>query len=252
MLVLLTLLAGCAGPAAFVPAPENHFYAQTYAQRPYQVYLPADWSPERRWPVVVYLHGGGEIGRDGVKQTQVGLGPVLHESGGTFPYVVVLPQSAGAFWAMPQAEKEVLAVLDEVVARYAGDPEKVVLTGNSMGGYGTWLIAARNPGRFAAIVPICGGILPPKLVPVPEDAPFLHEPDPYLAVARALREVPVWVFHGARDPVVPVQLSRRLVEALQEVGAEVRYSELAGVGHEAEAVAYRDPELVAWLAEKLR
>lgn len=241
----------CAAPARFVPSPETHFQPETWHGQPYQVYLPADWSADQSWPVVVYLHGGGERGTDGIKETQVGLGPVVAESQGRFPYIVAFPQSAGVFWAVPEGEAQVLSVLDDVVTRYHGDPTRVVLTGNSMGGYGTWLIGARNPGRFAALIPICGGILPPRGFPVPKDAPFLHEPDPYAAVARAIGETPVWVFHGAKDPLVPPAYSRQLVAALQAEGGNVRYSELPGVGHEAEVPAYHDPELWTWLATQL-
>jgi predicted peptidase len=222
----------------------------------HEVYLPADWTPDRKWPVIVYLHGGGERGEDGVKPTQTGLGPVVWKSGGTFPFVVIFPQAEpGHYWAFPDMEARVMASVDDAIARYAGDPDRVYLTGNSMGGYGTWLIAAHHPGKFAALVPICGGVRPPWIVrataKLPKDS-VLYAPDPYAEVASKIGKTPVWAFHGGSDWMVSPKESRRMVAAMKKQGGDVRYTEYKGVGHDSWDRAYADKALYDWMLAQHR
>ncbi|MBI2821572.1 MAG: prolyl oligopeptidase family serine peptidase [Acidobacteria bacterium] len=216
----------------------------------YQVYLPAGFTPERRWPVVLFLHGAGERGSDGMRQTEVGLGRAIRMNRDRFPAVGVFPQAPkdGA-WVGDTARMALLA-LDRAVAEFNGDPQRLYLTGISLGGYGTWQIASENPERFAAIVPICGGVVAPPGMPalreiqIPET---LDAADPYLAVASRVKTLPAWVFHGAADPRVPVSESRRMVEALRRLGADVRYTEYEGVGHNSWDRAYAEADLWTWL-----
>lgn len=244
--------AGCGTTMRFVPDRAHGFVAARHAGRPFHVYLPSAWSPASRWPVIVYLHGGGERGDDGVAPTQVGLGPVVADSGGRFPAIVVFPQCPkGAYWASEEMERVVLDVVDEVVRDYAGDLARVYLTGNSLGGYGTWIIGARNPTRFAALVPLCGGIVPPFGAKAPKGS-IADAPDPYAAAAQAIGALPVWAFHGADDWLVSPTVSRRMVAALRAHGNAARYTELPGVGHAAEETAYRRQELFDWLLAQHR
>ncbi|MFM7076434.1 MAG: dienelactone hydrolase family protein [Planctomycetaceae bacterium] len=112
------------------------------------------------------------------------------------------------------------------------DTDRIYLTGLSMGGYGAWDMAARMPDRFAALLPVCGG----------GDE----------ATAAKLVGLPVWCFHGDADTAVPVGRSRAMIEALRAVGGDPRYSELAGVGHDAWTPAYRDRAVLEWLFEQRR
>jgi predicted peptidase len=211
---------GCAAPLSFVP-DRAHGFTVADSGHPYQVYLPAGFTTDKKWPVIIYLHGGAERGSDNRKPTQVGLGPVAGLSQGAFPFVVAFPQvDRGNFWAFPDMDARVMATVADVLARYGGDPDRVYLTGNSMGGYGTWLIAARHPGTFAALVPVCGGVKPPALVRVPPDS-VTAGPDPYAAVAARIGHTPVWAFHGARDWMVSPRESRRMVAALRARGEVV-------------------------------
>lgn len=214
------------------------------------MYRPIAWTPDQRWPVIIYMHGGGERGTDGVKQTQTGLGPAVWKSNGTFPFVVAFPQTDRP-WPMPDAETRLLEIVTEVVRDNAGDPDRVYLTGNSMGGFGTWIIGARHPERFAALVPICGGVRPPKWVPVPPES-FARQPDPEGAVARALVATPVWAFQGAKDWVLSPTNSRRLVAALRAAGDDVHYTEYPDLGHNSWDRAYADPALYAWMLAQTR
>ncbi len=222
----------------------------------YQVYVPADYTPDQKWPVILFLHGAGERGVDGFKQTAVGIGQAIRLDPTRFPAIVVFPQvPPGKAWFGEQAEVA-MAALDAVMATYSVDPDRVYLTGLSMGGHGTWYVAYHYPDRFAAIVPICGFVVFPETsrsffgeLP-PEQQAIQSAADPYAKVAERIKHLPVWVFHGADDPVVPVEASRRMVEALKALGAEVQYTEYNGVGHNAWDPAYAEAELMPWLLAK--
>ena len=144
-----------------------------------------------------------------------------------------------------------LAALDDAVAAFHGDPARIYVTGNSMGGYGTWALGAHHPDRFAALVPIAGGVRPPFNGKLPDDPLFKAGEDPELSVARAVSRTPVWIFHGRHDWMVAPGNSRRMAERLKQVGGDVRYSEL-DVGHASEELAYAMPELFDWLLAQHR
>ena len=154
----------------------------------YAVFVPTNYAPERAWPAMLYMHGMGERGLDGDIHTHHGLGKAIREHADRFTCIVVMPQCPpDSLWEARTLDFA-LATLDAAEAEYRLDPDRVVLTGLSMGGYGTWTLGASHANRFAAFVPICGG-------GDPADAPLL---------ARR----PIWCFHGDADPVVPVQRSR--------------------------------------------
>jgi predicted peptidase len=244
---------GCAGSSAFAPEPSHGFVARQVATahgtHSYWIYRPTNHTPAQKWPVILYLHGGGERGDDGVLPTQVGLGPAVQRTLGYFPFVVVFPQCAKkGFWALPEMAQRAMEALETAIRDYNGDPERVYVTGNSMGGFGTWYLAARYPGRFAALAPICGGVRPPPWVRIPKEGRLIDlDGDPYGSLAGKIGRTPVWVFHGGQDPLVPVRESRKMVEALQRVGGLVRYTEWPGVGHESEEPTYAQPELFEWM-----
>lgn len=214
----------------------------------YQVFLPAGWSPTQKWPTVLYLHGLGERGSEGARQTEVGLGPAVRRNSERFPTVIVMPQcSRGVVWNDSVMEELVLATLDRSIVEFNGDPKRVYLTGISMGGYGTFYFGAKYPERFAALAPICGGVRLPREArnsDIPATSP------PYLDVARRIKGIPTWIFHGGVDRRVPTSESRKMEEALNHVGADVKYTEYDGVGHNSWDLAYAEPELVQWLLSK--
>jgi predicted peptidase len=247
------VLAGACATAHFVPSASDGFVERSDDGHRYFVYRPAGWTPDKKWPVIVYLHGGDERGSDGVKPTQVGLGPVVWRSHGAFPYVVLFPQcDKGSFWMYRGQEERVMRAIDRALVEDAGDPDRVYLTGNSLGGYGTWILGAVHADRFAALVPICGGAAPPRGRPLPPEAPFAKEPDPFLAVAQHIGKVPVWAFHGADDWLVDPDQARRLVDDLHKLGNDARMTIYPGVGHNSWDRAYADPSLWTWLAEQKR
>ena len=213
----------------------------------YKVYVPKDWTKDKEWPVILYLHGAGERGNDNVAQTRVGIGPAIGRQKG-FSAITVFPQClSNRWWSEPEMQEMAIKALDQSIKEFNGDTNRIYLTGLSMGGYGTWAIARDYPGRFAAYAPICGGVLPPRVVSgLPED-PRVKTADPYMDVAKKIGKTPVWVFHGETDPVVPVSESRKMVEALKSAGGTVRYSEYEGVGHNSWDRAYAEPEFFSWL-----
>ena len=215
----------------------------------YRVFVPKGWSKRKNWPVMLFLHGAGERGVDNSAQTRVGIGPAILRQQESFPFVVVLPQCpANRWWTEPEMQSLALKALDQTAKEFKGDSKRTYLTGLSMGGYGSWVMAKNNSKKFAALAVICGGVRPPAGLRLPEPArPAENEPDPYSTVASKVGKTPVWVFHGGADPVVPVTESRKMVEALKAKDSRVRYNEYEGVGHNSWDRAYAEPELFTWL-----
>ncbi|HVS59420.1 MAG TPA: prolyl oligopeptidase family serine peptidase [Gemmatimonadaceae bacterium] len=216
----------------------------------YQIFVPASYAPTQHWPVILFLHGAGERGSDGYIQTQVGLAPAIRQNAARFPAIAVFPQAtAESSWTGTLARVALMA-LDQTMREYQTDPSRVYLTGLSMGGNGTWYIAYRNPKRFAAIAPICSWVSPQiwKVDPVvPADSG-----EHFSALARQLRQVPTWIFHGEIDPAVPVDQSRKAFAALQAAGAPAQYTEVPGTGHNSWDPAYGSPKFWAWLFAQRR
>lgn len=216
----------------------------------YQVFVPASHFRTEKTPVVLFLHGSGERGSDGQKQIQAGLGPYLHAHADDFPAIVVFPQSPdGRSWDGDVAQMA-LATLDAASAEFGGDPRRTYLTGMSRGGYGTWELALMQPQRFAALVPVCGGITPPGTRPDLDTllvAGAVGGDDPFAAAAQRLRHIPSWIFHGGNDDVVPPAQSQRMYAALKAEGADVQYTEFPDVGHNSWDATYRSDAMWRWL-----
>src|SRR5690606_21984124 len=139
------------------------------------------------------------------------------------------------------------AQLDAATRELGGDPDRTYLTGLSMGGYGVWDYALRQSYRFAALVPVCGGLVHPRR-PSMAVTGLDGEADPYAATAQRLRDKPIWIFHGAKDDLVPTEYSRRLEAEFKTAGArDARYTEFADANHNSWDPAYATPELWTWL-----
>lgn len=201
----------------------------------YQVYVPQSLRGKQKVPVIVFLHGIGQRGAGGFLPSSGVKGSMVQHYLEKVPAIILLPQCRrGSYWTDPLMDRMVMQSLEQTVAEFNADTERLYLTGVSMGGYGTWHLAAEHPGKFAAIVSICGG------------SP-LREGDRFASVARRVGHTPVWVFHGAADSVVPVSESRQMVEAMKALKGNVRYSEYEGVGHNVWLNALGERELLPWL-----
>jgi predicted peptidase len=216
----------------------------------YQVFVPADWDRHKKWPVILFLHGAGERGSDGLLQTDVGLAHAIRQNASRWPFVVVMPQCwKDNVWTEAAMEEQALKALEQSIKEFHGDRERVYLTGLSMGGYGSWDLAAKHPDSFAAMVVVCGGIRPPGGLPTLHvDVPGTPDAaDPYQVIAARVARIPIQIFHGADDPSVPVEEAREMAKALRDRGANVKYTEYVGVGHQSWDPAYAEPELPSWL-----
>jgi predicted peptidase len=194
----------------------------------YLLYLPDDYESQESWPLVLFLHGAGERGDD-LERVKIHGPPKLIAAGKSFPFVVVSPQCPRNRRWEPL---ELATLLDEIVEQYRIDQQRIYVTGLSMGGFGTFALAAYQPHRFAAIAPICGG----------------GEP----ILARLISPVPAWVFHGAKDSLVPLERSQQMVDAMRRAGGEVKFTVYPEAGHDSWTETYANPELYEWLLEQKR
>jgi predicted peptidase len=194
----------------------------------YLIQLPKDYEQQESSPLLLFLHGAGERG-DNLDLVKKHGPPKLIEAGQELPFIVVSPQCPQGRWWEPF---ELAALLDEIVEKHKVDQDRIYVTGLSMGGFGTWSLAAYQPRRFAALAPICGG-----------GEPF---------TTRLFVKTPVWVFHGAQDSVVPLQRSERMVEALEKAGGTVKFTVDPEAGHDSWTDAYANPQLYQWLLEQKR
>jgi len=214
----------------------------------YLVYEPPGYTPDKAWPLIVFLHGAGERGDDGLAPAQAGIGNAIRKNPERFPTVVLFPQCAiGSDWAFHHDLLD--AELEAVLSEYKIDPKRIYLTGLSMGGYGTWLWGAIKTDTFAALVPICGGGDPDdiqKIVGAPHANPY----GSHASRVRALATLPIWAFHGGSDSVVPPENTRTMVEAIKAAGGNIQYTEFEGVDHNSWDPAYQSEETIAWLLKQ--
>ena len=192
----------------------------------YLLYLPENYTEQKEWPLMLFLHGAGERG-DSLDLVKVHGPPKLIDNSIQFPFIILSPQCPNDQWW----SVEVLDVLlDDICKRYRVDEDHIYVTGLSMGGYGTWALAIEYPSRFAAIAPICGGGNPLK--------------------AKHIKHLPTWVFHGVKDQVVPVKSSQEMVDALKEAGGNVQFTVYPEAGHDSWTEAYNNRELYKWFLTK--
>ncbi|KAA5541070.1 prolyl oligopeptidase family serine peptidase [Roseiconus nitratireducens] len=231
------------------------FQGESGATLPYRLLAPpptSDSDVDRRYPLVLFLHGAGERGQDNERQLVHAAAEFARpERRQAYPAYVVFPQcpketkwvlspwekqdGTGTF---PEQPSEPLALALELVTSLQRtlpiDDDRVYVTGLSMGGYGSWYAAGHSPDRFAAMLAVCGG----------------GDPE----WAGRYQGVSVWAFHGDADPTVPVQRSRQMISALALAGhqPELRYVEYPGVGHDSWTRTYARQDVFAWLFSKRR
>jgi len=213
---------------------------QSQQAMPYRVFIPKGYDQSQKYPLVLWLHGAGSVGRDNLKQISSASRPGTHiwttpENQAKHPAFVVAPQcpqNVGC-WDDGRTNEPgphlllVLKILESLRTEFSIDSERIYVAGQSMGGYGTWDLITKRPDLFAAAVPLCGG--------------------GNVALAAAIRKMPIWAFHGDVDPTVPVEQSRTMIAAIQKAGGNPRYTEYKGVGHNVWERAFKEPGLVDWL-----
>ncbi len=222
-------------PETVAVQPGSGFVEKVYrfsdgSESKYVVFVPRTYAGTKSFPAILYLHGAGSRGTDGQLPIKYGLAKAIRAKREDFPFLVIFPQARGGedWTAESVGCKRALAILDQVQADYRIDADRVSLTGHSMGGQGTWSLAAANPKRWAAIVPVS------------------HGGD--TKSAARLIDIPCWCFHGDADKMIPVQQSREMVQAIKDAGGRPLYQEFSGVGHNDGADrAYSLPDLYEWI-----
>jgi predicted peptidase len=201
----------------------------------YLLHLPESVRPGERWPTILFLHGHGESGDDPSAVMQQGL-PRYIADRPDFPFIVIAPQCPWNTW-WPELADPLAELLAERAAACPIDPNRLYLTGLSMGGFGTWYLGTLWPDRFAALAPVCGG------------GYWFHG---FPGRVEVLKETPVWAFHGALDDVIPLASDRALVDTLRNCGGNVEFTVYPGASHDAWTPTYDNPELYAWFLKQAR
>lgn len=196
----------------------------------YLLFLPAAYGSaeqkETKWPLLLFLHGSGERGTD-LELVKKHGPPLIVEQRKDFPFVTISPQCpAEKNWNADELAK----LVDHAANTLQVDPKRLYVTGLSLGGAGTWDLLAKYPGKFAAAVPICG----------PGDP----------AAAEKMKGTPIWVFHGAKDPDVPIAKSEEMVEAIKKAGGNVKFTVYPEAGHDSWTATYANEEVYKWLLEQ--
>jgi len=256
LLSLLVLgIAAAIALAASSQQPVDGFIARNYtdskgATMPYRLFIPRAYDASQSYPLIVYLHGGVGNGSDNLKQISEGNINGSHvwtskNAQSRHPVFVLAPQAPdGATWGGPEASElsaaaqTMLEITESLQREFNIDKARLYLTGQSLGGFGTWDVIIRRPNLFAAAVPLCGsGIV--------NQSPFRRVYSS--AEFERVKNMPIWVFQGADDRDVPADGPRKTVATLREIGSKVRYTEYAGVGHRVWEHAYLEPGLIDWL-----
>ncbi|QDU59841.1 Endo-1,4-beta-xylanase Z precursor [Planctomycetes bacterium Pan216] len=210
------------------PQKETRLKTKVPVEMGYLLYLPEDYTKKKSWPLLLFLHGMGERGDD-LELVKKHGPPKLVEAGKEFPFIVVSPQCPDTQWWEPI---ELMALLDEIEKKYSVDKDRIYVTGLSMGGFGTWRLAAYAPNRFAAIAPVCGG------------------GEAYWG--KLINHLPVWAFHGAKDKAVPLERSEAMVNAIEKNKGEPKLTVYPEAGHDSWTETYDNPELYEWLLKHER
>ena len=246
----LILFLCCLSTLLVAQEYEKHtFESSEGLQLPYRILFPENYESGQSYPLLVFLHGYGERGTDNEAQLAHGSSLFLnHENRAQFPAIVVFPQCpAGDMrwswyergdgdeaWRVPLYEKPqtalqaVIELVGKIMVEEKVDADRLYAMGLSMGGFGTFELIARMPGRFAAAVPICGG-------------------GNTAAIGLYGHDTKLWIFHGGADNVVPVANSRKMYEAIKQWDSEVKYTEYPGVNHESWTPTFAEPTLLPWL-----
>ena len=262
-LFILCASVGDAQTPSSTPQRETGFLRRSVTLRlttiDYRVYIPVGYDPAKKYPVLLYLHGRSARGNDNEKQIGgAHLGSVIQLFDMKQPeryrsFIAVFPQTQGSWFGDPA--EDAIKALDQTVREFNGDPQRIYLAGLSLGGYGSWYLAAKYPNKFAAMVALGGGVVTPGAQPLAslkslmsaEMFALYSAPDPYAAFAKAVGRTPVWIFHGGQDDTIDVNEARKLAAALKAAGGTVKYTEYPEEKHFIADRVFTEAEFWKWL-----
>jgi predicted peptidase len=235
LLLLVTFVAasGCGGEKVTINTGQHAMVFEKdivkKAELAYWLYLPDDYlKVDKQWPLIMFLHGAGERG-DNINDVLLHGPPKLAFQGQDFPFIIISPQCPESMGWKDKID-DLAALCDYISDTYSVDKSRIYITGLSMGGFGTWGLIAKYPDKFAAAAPICGG--------GDEDS------------GPILKNLPIWVFHGAKDKVVPMSQSQEMVDAIKEAGNEnIKFTVYPDADHDSWTETYNNPELYEWFLE---
>ena len=196
----------------------------------YHIYLPDNYhASNANFPLVLFLHGAGERGDD-LNLVEIHGIPKMINNGKEFPFITIAPQCpAFQWWSEPLYTKTLIYLVEEIIKTYNVDTKRVYATGLSMGGYGTLAIAKERPDLFSAIIPVCGGM----------DTTAIEK----------LKDIPIWLFHGDSDKVVPVENSKLIYEILKPINPDIKITIYKGVDHNSWDITYSNKKIYDWMLE---
>ena len=239
-LTVAFLLPICAQAQEAAQTSQRGFIDRVYkdddGSHKYVLFVPKDYDAAKQWPIILFLHGAGERGKDGIQQTRYGIGPYIKAQEDTFPFITVFPQcekNSGRIlnsWSAGTEDSDrALKILEAIEDEFNVDTAKRYLTGWSMGGYGVWNLAAADPKRWTAIVPLAGG--------------------GNVNNVESLKDSRIWAFHGSRDEIVYALRSKQMVESLRKAGGNPRHTEFTQSDHDVWRVVYSNPQFFNWLLD---
>lgn len=254
-LVIIVLFAPVLSTSQDFSLLQKRIFHGSVGGLPYRILYPENYDRDQKYPLVLFLHGGGERGSDNEKQLAHGVKHFLEAANRErFPCILIVPQCPeDSYWASVKFERTkyplefdfnyeyeitkglqlAIELTRSLIKTEAVDKKRVYITGLSMGGMGTLEAVYRYPRLFAAAAVVCGGA-------------------DEMAYTRKQARIPFWLFHGDADQVVAVDHSREMVARLKNLGAQVKYTEYPGVNHNSWENAYADPGLLAWMFSKKR
>lgn len=198
----------------------------------YCVYVPPCYDPAKPTPTIIYMHGAGEVGTDGVRPTKLGIGVAAVLAPDKWPFIIIFPQKHSLKTTWLDDQVIVMATLGKTRRELNVDRARIYLTGASKGGNGTWAIAAEHPGLFAAIAPVCGGGT--------------------RKIAKELVHMPIWLFHGEKDKAVPVERARETMDWVNAAGGSCKATIYPDLGHQVWDRAYQNENLNEWFLQHRR
>ena len=257
VVIFMTLLSGITNVPEIEAVSYDGYLKEVYTSEkyngsmPYRLYVPEDYDPNTKYPLVTFLHGAGERGTDNEKHINkpeyiTSRLIMTKKNKETYKCLIFAPQCpeneqwVDTPWAngnyslsdVPESKsmKIAMELLDKICSEYSVDNDRLYITGMSMGGFGTWDAIMRYPNKFAAAAPVCGAADP--------------------SMAGILKEIPIRTYHGDKDDIVPVKGTRDMVKALEDIGGNIAYTEYKNVMHSSWVNAYTDRELLPWMFEQ--